>query len=137
MRKSSVLFGAALILMTIGNTAQADEKAIAKGEKLFKRCVACHVKGPIGPKLTNIIGRKAASEAGFKYSDALKAKAAEGLVWNEENLSKFLIKPKGFIPGTNMNFPGLRKEKKVKQILSYLKSVQTEEKKAEAPAAAE
>ena len=56
----------------------------------------------------------------FKYSDALLAKAAEGLIWDEETLETFLESPKDFIPGTKMSFAGLRKEGEAEDVIAYL-----------------
>ncbi len=129
MSKRSIFFGAALILLSSIAGAQADDKLVKKGAKVFKKCMACHAVGPdaknkLGPQLTGIIGRKAGAAEGFKYSDALTAKAAEGLVWDEESLIAFLKKPRAFLPGTKMAFPGLRKEKHQKAIMAYFKSLQ-------------
>lgn len=63
-------------------------------------CRGCHSVS-IGPTLRGLIGRPAASVAGFGgYSDALKAKA--GLVWTEANIDAFLTGPQAFAPGTLM-----------------------------------
>jgi len=97
------------------------------GKKVFKKCKACHYadkeKNKVGPYLKGVVGRKAASVEGFKYSDAMKAKGAEGLVWNEENLDKYLTKPKKFIPKNKMSFGGLKKEKDRADVIEYLKSM--------------
>jgi len=58
-----------------------------------------------------IVGRKAATMEGFKYSDAMLAKGAEGVVWDEATLSTYLPDPKAFVPGTKMTFPGLKNPK--------------------------
>ncbi|RMD49688.1 MAG: MFS transporter [Alphaproteobacteria bacterium] len=106
--------------------AGGDDALIKKGEKVFKKCKSCHAVGEgarnkTGPQLNGVIGRKAASVEGFKYSAAMKAKAAEGLVWTEENLKAFLTKPKAFVPGTKMGFAGLRKESDIDALLAYLR----------------
>lgn len=132
MRKSLTLLGAILIIFAGLGTAHADDDKLAKkGEKVFKKCKACHEVGPdakdkVGPNLNGIIGRKAAAVEGFAYSDALKAKAGEGLVWDEENLRKFLKKPSEMVQGTNMAFSGLRRDKQIDQIMAFFKS-QTKE----------
>lgn len=97
----------------------------AKGEKVFKKCAACHAVGPeaknkVGPVLNGIVGRPAASVADFAYSDAMKAKAAEGLVWTEEEIGHLLENPKGYAPGTKMSFAGLRKEEERADVIAYL-----------------
>ncbi len=126
MRKSLTIFGAILVALASISTAQADDKLIKKGKKVFNKCKACHAIGPdaknkVGPQLNGIIGRKAASVEGFEYSDPMKAKAAEGLVWDEKTLAEFLTKPKDYVPGTAMLFGGLRKEKDIKRILAFMK----------------
>ena len=63
----------------------------------------------VGPYLEGVIGRTAGSVEGFKYSDAMKAKGEEGLVWNDETLAAYLADPKGYIPKNKMAFPGLKK----------------------------
>ncbi len=94
----------------------------AKGKKVYNKCKACHSlkagKNKIGPSLHGIIGRASASEDGFKYSKAMKG---ANLTWDEETLQKYLTKPKKFLPGTKMAFPGLKKEKQRDDLLAYLK----------------
>ncbi|MBS8225310.1 c-type cytochrome [Vannielia litorea] len=96
-----------------------------KGERVFRKCQACHMVGAdaeakTGPVLNGIIGRAAGSYEDFKYSDAMQEAAAGGLEWTEENLASFLTKPKDFMKGTKMTFAGLRKEKDVADVLAYL-----------------
>jgi cytochrome c len=119
---------AALALAGIAGTAGAEGDA-AKGEKVYGKCKACHqvgadAKNRVGPELNGIVGRAAGAAEGFKYSDALMAKAGEGLVWTEENLATYLEKPKDFIPGTKMSFAGLRKEEDRADVIAYLKTFQ-------------
>lgn len=129
MKKITAILGAVLISFSVAGAAQADDaKVFKKGAKVFKKCKACHevgegAKNKIGPQLTDIVGRKAASVADFTgYSDALKAKGTEGMEWTEENLRSFLEKPKDFIPETAMAFSGLRKDKDLDGIIAYLKA---------------
>ena len=100
----------------------------AAGKKVFNKCKACHFvdkeKNKVGPYLKGVVGRKAAAVEGFKYSEAMKAKAAEGLVWTEENLKAYLAAPKKFVPGNKMAFAGLKKEKDIADVIAYLKSNQ-------------
>jgi len=108
--------------------AALDPELVEAGKKVFKKCKACHqvgegAKNKTGPILTGIVGKPAASVEGFKYSKALRAKAEEGLVWDEAALAEFLRKPKDFVPKTKMSFAGLKKEKDLAAIIAYLKSV--------------
>ena len=97
---------------------------VAAGEKIFKKCAACHsiVKGGknnIGPALYNVVGRKIGGVSDYKYSKAL---AAYGKEWNFEELNGFLIKPAKWIKGTKMAFAGLRKEKDRASVILYMNS---------------
>ena len=95
---------------------------LATGEKVFKKCSACHsiVKGGknnIGPALYNVVGRKTGIVADYKYSKALSAYNKE---WTFEELNGYLIKPAKWIKGTKMAFAGLRKEKDRASVIKYL-----------------
>ena len=95
---------------------------LAHGEKVFKKCAACHsiVKGGknnIGPALYNVVGRKVGVISDYKYSKALASYDKE---WNFEELNGYLIKPAKWIKGTKMAFAGLRKEKDRASVILYL-----------------
>ena len=95
---------------------------VASGEKIFKKCVACHSinkggKNKIGPALYNVVGRKIGGVADYKYSKAL---VAYGKEWNFEELNGFLLKPAKWIKGTKMAYAGLRKEEDRASIIKYL-----------------
>jgi len=95
---------------------------IASGEKIFKKCAACHsiVKGGknnIGPALYNVVGRKVGAVNDYKYSKAL---AGYDKAWTFEELNGYLIKPAKWIKGTKMAFAGLRKEKDRASVIKYL-----------------
>ncbi len=95
---------------------------IAHGEKVFKKCAACHsiIKGgknAIGPALYNVVGRKIGAIEDYKYSKALVAYDKN---WTFEELNGFLIKPTKWIKGTKMAYAGLRKEKDRASVIKYL-----------------
>ena len=97
---------------------------IATGEKVFKKCAACHsiVKGGknnIGPALYNVVGRQIGSVSDYKYSKALSEYGKE---WSFEELNGYLIKPAKWIKGTKMAFAGLRKEKDRASVILYMNS---------------
>ena len=114
------------------NTMKADEKVdisalmalgdIAHGEKVFKKCSACHSieaggGNKIGPALYNVVGRKIAALEDYKYSKALVEYQKN---WSFEELNGFLIKPQKWIKGTKMAYAGLRKEKDRASVILYL-----------------
>ncbi|MGF1476886.1 MAG: c-type cytochrome [Geminicoccaceae bacterium] len=92
-----------------------------EGEKVFRRCRACHVvdqeQNRVGPHLVGIMGREAGSVEGFNYSDAMKN---SGITWNEETIAAYLADPKGYIPGNRMAFAGLRQEQQITDVIAYL-----------------
>lgn len=99
--------------------------SVAEGEKLFKKCVACHsgTKGggnKVGPELWNVVGRDKASVDGFRYSDVLKAKGGK---WTYDDLDHFIVNPKDFAPGTKMTFAGLKKPDERADIIAYLRTL--------------
>ena len=95
---------------------------ISHGEKVFKKCAACHSiakggKNNIGPALYNVVGRKVGVINDYKYSKALSNYEKE---WTFEELNGYLIKPAKWIKGTKMAFAGLRKEKDRASVIKYL-----------------
>ena len=119
-------------LASASNTAQAAVGinellamgTIEHGDKVFKRCSACHMlaaggKNMIGPNLWSILGKKTGVASGYKYSKAL---AAYGKEWSFEEMNGFLIKPSAHIKGTKMAFAGLKKEKDRASVILYMNS---------------
>lgn len=105
-----------------------DPALVASGEKVFKKCSACHAvgagaKNKSGPHLNALIGRQMGSVDGFKYSKVFVAAQEEGKVWDEEALAEFLAKPRSYMKGTKMAFSGLKKQDDLDAITAYLKSV--------------
>ena len=95
---------------------------VASGEKIFKKCAACHSinkggKNNIGPALYNVVERKVGGVADYKYSKAL---ATYEKNWTFEELNGFLKKPAKYIRGTKMAYAGLRKEKDRASVILYL-----------------
>ena len=95
---------------------------ITSGEKIFKKCAACHSinkggKNKIGPALYNVVGRAVGGVDDYKYSKTL---ASYGKEWTFEELNGFLQKPASYLKGTKMSYAGLRKEKDRASIIKYL-----------------
>lgn len=92
---------ASMLLISEGLALGADGDP-AKGEAVFKQCMACHRIGPdaknlIGPVLTNVIGRQAGTAADYNYSPLNKAAGENGLVWNEDLINQYLPDPNAFL----------------------------------------
>ena len=99
--------------------------SVEKGQATAKQCGACHTfekGGPnrVGPNLYGIVGRARASEAGFNYSAAMKAK---GGTWTFGELYAFLANPRSYIPGTNMTFAGLSRGQQRADVIDYLNTL--------------
>ena len=97
---------------------------VASGEKIFKKCAACHsiVKGGknnIGPALYNVVGRNIGVAENYKYSKALVAYGTDKQ-WTFEELNGYLTKPAKWIKNGKMAFAGLRKEKDRASVIMYL-----------------
>ena len=98
---------------------------LAKGQKVFKKCAACHTvdeggKNKVGPNLWNIVNRPIATHEGFSYSEAMAE--LEG-TWDFERLSAFIADPKDNVPGTKMAFKGVSKDGARANVLAYLRSL--------------
>jgi len=116
-------------VVEVAAAAAPDPEMVAAGEKVFKKCKACHqvgegAKNRTGPVLNGVLGAPAGHLEDFKYSGALMDMAAAGLVWDQENLTAFLADPRGFMKGTKMGFAGLRKEEDLEAIIAYLSTYQ-------------
>jgi len=97
---------------------------IEHGEKVFKKCTACHVvakggKNKIGPVLYGVLGRKSGSISDYKYSKAL---IAHGKKWSYGEMNAYLLKPQAHIKGTKMAFAGLKSEKDRASVIIYMNS---------------
>tara|TARA_B100000945_G_C20254060_1_gene535947 strand:- start:90 stop:620 length:531 start_codon:yes stop_codon:yes gene_type:complete len=121
------------VLKVLNSSSGSEEVNIAKllemgtiehGQKVFKKCSACHVvakggKNKIGPVLYGVLGKKSASIADYKYSKAL---IAHGKVWSFAEMNSYLIKPQAHIKGTKMAFAGLKSEKDRASVILYMNS---------------
>ena len=106
-------------------TAAPDPQLVAAGEKVFKKCQACHqvgedAKNRSGPQLNGIVGRTAGTVDGFKYSNPMAEAGANGLVWDHAELSGFLTKPRDYMKGTKMSFAGLKDQADIDAVVAYL-----------------
>ena len=114
---------AAVLALAVGVQAGAQATPAMDGQRLFLRCKACHDVSPVpvakvGPNLRGVVGRKAGSLAGFKYSPAMQAQT---ILWDEANLDRWLTRPTALVPGTSMAFAGLPKPEDRAAIIAFLK----------------
>jgi len=131
MKKVSQFTAMALLGAGMMATPVQADDTLKAGEKVFKRCKACHTvgekaKNKVGPLLNDIFGRTVGTVEGFKYSKAMAEVGEGGLVWNVETMTEFLKKPKKYIKGTKMGFAGLRKDEQIADVIAYLKSFSKE-----------
>ena len=122
--------GAATVAVTLYSPAFAEGDA-AKGKAAFAKCGICHQVGPgaktlVGPELNGVVGRKAASVADYSamYSPGMKKLGADGWVWTDENIDKWIANPKALIPDSPMAlaFPGVPDAGERADIIAYLKT---------------
>ena len=119
MLRLVVAAGALLALPTLALAQDAEA-----GKKVFQKCAPCHSVGPgaankVGPNLSGLVGRKAGTEEGFSYSDAMKN---SGITWDEATFKEYIADPKKKVPGNKMLFPGVKDELERDDLFAYLAS---------------
>jgi cytochrome c2 len=132
MKPTTILTAAIIALMAAGAPAIAQD--VTAGEKVFKKCKACHkigdgAKNGVGPHLNNVIGRPAGSVEGFKYGTGMKQAGDAGLVWSEELILEYITDPKAYLRAylddpkakAKMTFK-LGKEQQRIDVLAYVKT---------------
>ncbi|UTW59770.1 cytochrome c family protein [Kordiimonas sp. SCSIO 12603] len=121
--RTFVKVAAVAALATVASVSSFAEGDAAKGEKVFRKCKACHTleagKNRVGPSLAGFIGRKAGGLDGYKYSKAMKA---ADFVWDDASFSEYMKSPRKFVKGTKMAFVGLKKPQDVADLLAYLRA---------------
>lgn len=126
MKLNSAVIVAGLLAMT-SNLAYAEDGDPTAGEKVFKKCKACHTateeKNKVGPYLLGVVGRKAASVDGFKYSKALSDKAPKIGTWDQEKIVEYVADPKAYIGGKSKMIFKLKDEQQRKDVAAYLASL--------------
>jgi cytochrome c len=130
MRKFGLFGISAVVLVALSGPSFAEGDA-TKGKAAFAKCGICHQVGPgaktvVGPELNGIVGRKAASVADYAmYSAGMKKLGADGYVWTEENIDKWIADPKAMIPDSPMAlaFPGMPDAGERADVIAYLKTV--------------
>lgn len=114
-----IAFVTAGILFSVGAALAQD---VADGEASFHKCSPCHNIGPeagnkVGPHLNSLEGRKAGTVPEFGYSEANKS---SGITWNEVVFKEYIKHPRAKLPGTKMIFAGIKSEKELNDLWSYV-----------------
>ncbi|MGD1327812.1 c-type cytochrome [Pandoraea pnomenusa] len=129
-RGCGMLAGALAALASLASLAVIPATARAAGDveagkALFgARCASCHSIGPMaasgfGPQLNGVVNRRAGSLADFDYSKEMKQ---SGIVWDDKTLAAFIANPGKTVPGTRMRFWGIGNERKVADLIAYLRT---------------
>ncbi|MCC7281570.1 MAG: cytochrome c family protein [Acetobacteraceae bacterium] len=112
--------------MLAGQAVADDHGDADAGKRIFAQCRACHVtdrgaRSPVGPNLYGVFGRTAGTLEGFRFSEPMKKKGAEGLVWNNQTIRAYIANPRAVVPGGSMVFAGIRNEKQLNDLIAYLR----------------
>jgi cytochrome c len=88
------------------------------GKAAYALCMACHAldENGIGPKHRGLVGRKAGTVAGYKYSPAL---LKSDLTWTPQTLDRWLQDPRAVLEDTRMFF-SVTDAKERADIIAYL-----------------
>ena len=120
---------ATLAVSALATTAPAQDGDAEAGEKVFRKCRACHAleegQNRVGPHVYGVVGRDVASVEDFSYSDAMAA-WGEGKVWDAETLDTFLEDPRGVVEGTKRVFAGIDDEEDRQNVIAYLETIGAE-----------
>ncbi|MGI9350602.1 MAG: c-type cytochrome [Rhizobiaceae bacterium] len=132
------------VILSLGMFAGASHGAMAldgdaaAGEKVFKKCSACHQVGPdaknaVGPVLNGVFGRTAGTFADYKYGKSIVAAGKAGLEWTEDEIFEYLANPKKYLRAklddkkakSKMSFK-LKKDEERANVIAYLKTFSPE-----------
>ena len=115
------------IIAAVAGLSVASGVAVAQdaaaGKALFTQCAVCHSidgSNAVGPSLKGVVGRKAGTADGFRYSRAMKN---SGVVWDDKTLDAYLTDPQKLIPGNVMPFSGMADPKQRADVIAYLQTL--------------
>lgn len=115
------------LVLSGGSVGAAEARApdLARGARLFKKCIHCHTvnregRHRIGPNLHGLFGRRAGTIPGFDFSNAWRG---ANFVWTEKTLDTYLRNPRQTIPNNRMQFDGLNRPKDRAALIAYLKTI--------------
>ena len=103
----------------------ASTSQVARGERVFRRCTACHTIGQYagdtdGPNLYGVMGGDVArTSARFAYTAALQRVGGR---WSVARMDAWLAAPRRFAPGTSMGFAGLADPLDRADVIAFLQT---------------
>jgi len=109
-----------VVLLCAPALAQDDAGQIA----FNNACRTCHTvregDNRLGPSLSRVIGRKAGSLPNYNYSESMKK---VDLVWDKQNLDRFIANPDAVVSGNNMKpYGGIASAEERAKIVAFLES---------------
>lgn len=110
------------LLPSVQLAVAADKSDELDGQLVYNNhCRTCHSTDAkdnrLGPNLHGILGRKAGSVKGFRYSPALEQ---SDIVWDRDNLDKFIADPESVIRGNKMQpYGGITDAKRRAAIITF------------------
>jgi len=124
MTRIAMLRAVALSALLALPAASAFAQDAEAGKSVFNQCRACHQVGETarngaGPVLNGLFGRKAGTVPGYNYSEANKN---SGIIWDETNFAAYIRDPKAFMPGNKMAYAGLKDDRRIADLIAYLKT---------------
>jgi cytochrome c len=95
---------------------------LKRGQLLFLVCKGCHdleagVPHKVGPNLHGVVGRRAGTSEGFRYSEPL---VQSGIVWTPETLDSFLRQPGAMVRGNGMAFAGIANDADRASLIAWM-----------------
>lgn len=120
MRRMARAAAGVALLLAAGAALAARHGDPRAGKAIYARCLACHALAydRTGPKHCGLFGRRAGSEPGFRYSEAMQRSK---IVWNEKTLDRFLADPLKALPGTAMGYAGVKDRNERADLIAYLR----------------
>jgi cytochrome c len=121
--RTSPILAASVFVFAAMHAVFLHAQDAVRGKQLYSACSVCHATSNdngAGPGLLGIVGRKAGSAEGFRYSRAMKN---AGIVWDDKTLDAYLSDPQKTIPGNQMPFSGIADPKDRADLIAYLKTL--------------
>jgi cytochrome c2 len=113
------------VLIAAAAAGAPASSAVSKGKRAYQKCYSCHALEPggaklEGPSLHRIVGRRVAAQAGFDYSRAMRKFARRHPRWTPDLLNRYAADPEALVPGTSMNFHGMKDAAERRALIQYL-----------------